>query len=67
MAAPITTYTGLQTAFLAWLPREGNTDLTARFDDFLVLTEARMYLGKEAMATLMLPAHEASRGAGRRL
>lgn len=61
MAATITTYTGLSSAFLTWMAREGDTDLAGRFDDFMALAEARIYYGKEAMPSLGIPAHEAVR------
>jgi hypothetical protein len=45
MAAQITTYAGLKAGMLAWLARPGDALLDARFDDFLLNCERRMYYG----------------------
>ena len=45
MAAQITTYAGLKAGMLAWLARTGDALLDARFDDFLLNCERRMYYG----------------------
>src|SRR5262249_60401168 len=45
MAAEITTYGGLKAGVLAWLARTGDALLDARFDDFLLNCERRMYYG----------------------
>lgn len=45
MAAQITTYAGLKAGVLAWLARTGDALLDARFDDFLLNCERRMYYG----------------------
>lgn len=45
MASQITTYTGLKAGMLAWLARTGDALLDARFDDFLLNCERRMYYG----------------------
>ena len=45
MAAQITTYGGLKAGVLAWLARSGDALLDARFDDFLLTCERRMYYG----------------------
>lgn len=58
MSAVINTYTGLQAAVATWLARDGDTDITSRFDDLLALCEQRMWWGKPAMPSLGLPAHE---------
>lgn len=45
MSVQITTYTGLKAGMLAWLARSGDALLDARFDDFLLNCERRMYYG----------------------
>jgi len=45
MAAQITTYAGLKAGMLSWLARTGDALLDARFDDFLLNCERRMYYG----------------------
>jgi hypothetical protein len=45
MATQITTYAGLKAGVLAWLARTGDALLDARFDDFLLNCERRMYYG----------------------
>jgi hypothetical protein len=45
MAVQITTYAGLKAGMLAWLARTGDALLDARFDDFLLNCERRMYYG----------------------
>ena len=45
MAAHITTYGGLRAGVLAWMARPGDTLLDARFDDFLLNCERRIYYG----------------------
>ncbi len=45
MAALITTYAGLLNGMLSWMAREGDARLTARFDDFLLNAERRIYFG----------------------
>jgi len=45
MAAQITTYGGLKAGVLAWLARPGDALLDARFDDFLLNCERRIYYG----------------------
>lgn len=57
----ITTYTSLKSATAEWLDRAGETALTDRFDDFLALTEQRLYYGKDAVPALGLPECEALR------
>lgn len=54
----IQTYTSLQSAVAVWLARDGDTDITSRFDDLLALCEQRMWYGKPPMPSLMLPGHE---------
>lgn len=57
----ITTYTSLGSAVADWMARAGDTDIAARFDDFLALHEARMYGGEEAMPAIGLPEMQAIR------
>jgi hypothetical protein len=57
MAAVINTYGGLQDAIAAWMARDGDTDITDRFDDLIALHENRMYYGA-AEVPGMLPACE---------
>ena len=57
MAAVINTYTGLQAAIASWMARDGDTDITDRFDDMLALHENRMYYGAAEVPGL-LPACE---------
>lgn len=45
MAAQITSYGGLKAGVLAWLARPGDALLDARFDDFLLNCERRIYYG----------------------
>ncbi len=45
MAAQITSYTGLKQGMLDWLARSTDTRLAARFDDFLLNCETRIYYG----------------------
>jgi hypothetical protein len=45
MPAQITSYAGLKAGMLAWLARSGDALLDARFDDFLLNCERRMYYG----------------------
>jgi hypothetical protein len=45
MAAQITTYGGLRAGVLAWMARPGDALLDARFDDFLLNCERRIYYG----------------------
>jgi hypothetical protein len=45
MPAQITSYAGLKAGMLAWLARSGDALLEARFDDFLLGCERRMYYG----------------------
>lgn len=45
MTASLTTYDGLRAGVAAWLARPGDGLLEARFDDFLLNCERRMYLG----------------------
>jgi hypothetical protein len=45
MAAQISTWGGLRAGMLAWLARSGDGPLEARFDDFLLGCERRMYYG----------------------
>ena len=45
MTAQITTYGGLRAGVLAWLARAGDSPLDARFDDFLLGCERRLYYG----------------------
>jgi hypothetical protein len=45
MPAQITTYGGLRAGVLAWLARSGDALLDARFDDFLLNCERRLYWG----------------------
>lgn len=56
----IQTYAALSSAVSEWLARAGDTDLAARFDDFLALHEQRMYYGAKEVPGL-LPAFEALR------
>ena len=56
MASQITTYTGLKAGMLAWLARTGDALLDARFDDFLLNCERRMYYG---FAVFLRPMEEA--------
>ena len=51
----ITTYNSLKEATAEWLDRAGEMALLNRFDDFLVLTEQRIYYGKDAVPSLQLP------------
>lgn len=53
MSVNITTYTGLAAATSEWLARAGDTDIAARFDDILALTEQRMYYGAAEVPGLM--------------
>jgi hypothetical protein len=45
MAVQITSYGGLRAGVLAWLARPGDALLDARFDDFLLSCERRMWYG----------------------
>lgn len=57
MAAVVNTYSGLQAAIASWMARDGDTDITDRFDDLLALHEHRMYYGAAEVPGL-LPACE---------
>lgn len=57
MAAVVNTYSGLQSAIASWMARDGDTDITGRFDDLLALHENRMYYGAAEVPGL-LPACE---------
>jgi hypothetical protein len=57
MAAVINTFSGLQAAIASWMARDGDTDITDRFDDLIALHENRMYYGS-AEVPGMLPACE---------
>lgn len=57
MAVVINTYGGLQDAIAAWMARDGDDDITSRFDDLLALHENRMYYGAAEVPGL-LPACE---------
>ncbi len=53
MAAVINTYSGLQSAIASWMARDGDTDITDRFDDLLALHEHRMYYGAAEVPGLL--------------
>lgn len=57
MAVVVNTYNGLQEAIASWMARDGDDDITDRFDDLLALHEHRMYYGAAEVPGL-LPACE---------
>jgi hypothetical protein len=54
----IDTYTALAAAVGAWMARDGDPDIAARFDDLLALMEQGLYYGRAELPGLGLPACE---------
>jgi hypothetical protein len=57
-AVSINTYPSLSAAISAWLARDGDADIAARFDDLLALMEQGLYWGRTELPQLGLPACE---------